>query len=268
MIDMKLYFITRNKIDEIKSGFSYYLPHYKDNDKNWFEKEFKVNGGLVESKFECDDFALDMTCENINNLPTKNDYFVSDLKNVKIMYNNLKDVLSPHDASDERLWTGLAHTCFWDFVRYRNIKNLKLNDDEIVKNVYFFVKNSRRYLNVNCLSRLWWAGYYTYDENNKENPYELTDFYFNKALPSKMLLLTSRNFISNKSICLGFIKGVKNVADMGLKVDRDETEFALKYLSCMGSVTLLDFLSENEIANIVEEQILKYIKKENKQHKV
>lgn len=39
----------------------------------------------------------------------------SDLKNIQIMYDALKD-LPLSVACDARLWTGLAHTSLWDYI--------------------------------------------------------------------------------------------------------------------------------------------------------
>lgn len=240
---MKLEFMPRDKIIDLKSNFHNCKIHYMKNDKQWFDETILKDNGLRASKIECEAFELDMT---------STDYGISDLNNIKIMYNALKDVLPLDIASDERLWTGLAHGYLWDYVQYRRQKELAAGDDKKIKSSYFYTNGNRRSTVVNCIARLWWAGYFTYDKTNKNNPYEITDYIFSWAFPSNIMLLESSHLTANKRLCLGVLRSLKKRHANGEETKRDHLVESLKYLNEMGSVTLLDTLDNRDIESIVD----------------
>lgn len=248
---MKLYFMEQDMIDKIKGDFSSYLPYYRGNDLNWFNHHVFSHGGLVESKIKCKDFTLDTKTGKKGEMKPE-DYNVGDLINIKLVYDHLKDVLTPQQACDERLWAGLTHSHFWDYVQFRRASELKGGNEEKIKFSFFYSKNGiRRASDVHCVSRLWWAGYYTYDEKDKQNPYHLTDFFFKEAVPSRMVLLSSRSFAHNKEICLGLLSALKERSEKGELLTRKIFECALRYLNGAGSVTVLDALSRDDIREMV-----------------
>lgn len=254
---MDIYFMKRDMVNQIKGDLKKYIPYYQKGDKEEFKRIVLGEDGLALSKIQCEDFTLEMTREK--DKITKEDYDISDLKNIKLMYNHLKDNISPHEACDERLWAGMAHTCFWDFIQYRRTKEIQEGKEERVLTSYFYKDSPRRASDVNCVSRLWWAGYYTYDEDNKNNPYEMTDFYFKESFSSRLILLSSRGFMHNKKICLGMLEGLKCWEDQnhGIKHKREHSESVMTYLNAMGSMMLLDSLSREDIKKITVEVLEK-----------
>lgn len=261
---MDIYFMKRDMVDQIKGDLMKYIPYYQNGDKEGFKRDVLGEEGLALSKIQCNDFILDMTKNSDE--PIQGDYDISDLKNIKIMYNNLKNIISLYVACDERLWAGMAHTCFWDFIQYRRMKAIREGKEGKILISYFYKDSPRRASDVNCLSRLWWAGYYTYDEENKNNPYELTDFYFKESFASRLVLLSSRGLTHNKKICLGVLDGLKYWEEQiyGQKHKREHSESVIKYLNAMGSMMLLDSLSREDIKVITLEVLKKnYEKKDN-----
>lgn len=247
---MYLEYMTRNKIDEIKSDFKHYANYYVQNDKEWFQEELAKNGELKESSIQCDEFILDDKTQNYN---------ISDLKNIKILYDALKDRITLDMASDERLWAGLSHGYLWDYIQYRRYKEFRVKDEEkALKNVktsYFYTYGPRRSVIVHPVARLWWAGYLTYDEKNPQNPYALTDFIFSRAFASNLVIFGSSNFTADKKISLGILKALKERHDKGERLKREHIVQATKYLNGIGSVTLLDALDEEDIKRLVTKRL-------------
>lgn len=247
---MYLQFMTRDMIDTIKSDFKTYLPHYINNDKDWFHKELEKKDGLKTSSIQCDDFLLNMV---------EKDYNISDLENIKKLYSALKDKITLEIASDERFWAGISHGYLWDYIQYRRYDNFLGKDaDKVLKNVktsYFYTYGPRRSTIVHPVARLWWAGCLTYDEHNSDNPYELTDFIFSKAFASNLVLFGSSNFTADKKISLGILKALKERQDKGEIIKRKHIVQANKYLNGIGSVTLLDALSEEDIQQLVAKRM-------------
>ena len=237
---MRLNYITKEALEDLKLNFFNYKKHYLDEGNEWFIKHLEEIDGLRESKIECEEFELDYN-EN---------YEISDLNNVKIIYENLKHI-SPSQATDEKLWAGLLHTQFWKYIKYRRKKEIESGDEEAMKTSFFFMRGKKRSLYVNCFSRLWWTGYLTYDES-RENPYELTEIVCNSAYASTIMLLSSSNLTAQKNNILGILASIKKRKDAGEVIKREHFVSATKYLNNMGAVTILDFLSKEDIENIID----------------
>ena len=100
---------------------------------------------------------------------------------------------------------------------------------------------------MNCLSRLWWAGRITYDASNPRDPFELADLITERAFASTILLLSSNNFISNPALALGLLDAVKQERDNGVEIRRKHFVGPAKYLNRMGGITILDYLSREQV---------------------
>lgn len=244
---IKLKYITENALYDLKTEFHNYKEHYKDESNEWFINHLNKTGGLSESRIECENF--------IDKLSYNNDYTISDFENTKIIYNALKH-LNPSTASDERLWVGLAHTQLWNFIKYRRKSEIESGDENDIQNSFFFMRGNKRSLYVNCISRLWWTGYLTYDED-AEDPYHLTELICKNAFASTIVLVSSNNFISNKNIAKGYLMSLKEREKAEGRIGRYHFVKAAKYLNNLGSVTLLDNLEAVEIKEIVDEVLNK-----------
>ena len=134
---MKIKYLKEDAVDLLKKQDIERNAKYYKGDNSWIVTKYS-NKELFGcfNKVEFNDFELVYTNGNDD-----------DFENMKIMYENLKD-LTDSQASDERIWSGLAHHYFW---------------------------NSTKAPFLNGLSRLWWYARYTYNEN-LEDPYELTKY--------------------------------------------------------------------------------------------
>lgn len=240
---MKLLYLDKEAINDLKMNFSDYKNHFSDQTNEWFLEKFGEKNWLHESKIQCRDFELNYDA----------DFNRSDRENVKIIYEALKD-LSSVNASDERLWAGVLFGQLWEFVRYRRAKELKSGNEREILNSFLFMRGIKRSCFINCLSRLWWTGYLLYDPASGHH-YKAVDLIGERAFSSTILLLSSSNFMANKELALGVLDSISERKQKGEKVGRDHFVEANRYLNCIGSVTLLDAMSRNEVKQIVDNRL-------------
>lgn len=213
-------------------------------------KERYIDFNTVEEE-HCEDFTLNFD----------EDFNISDRKNIEILYESLKD-LHPANAIDERLWAGMLFGQFWEFVQYRRGSELKSGDRLKVLSSFLFMRGKKRSCFINCLSRLWWTGYLLYDANDSYH-YKAVDLIAAKAYSSNIVLISSNNFISNKSLALGVMDSLNDRKKNGDIIERYHFVEANKYLNCLGGVILLDTLTREETKNIVDKRLDKVYKPVN-----
>ena len=109
---MKLYFMKKEALDILKSNLDMvYNMYFTEKDNKWL---WKVCGGdpFVEFK-EIQDFQL---------APIDSDMSKGEVEfaNCKIIYQHLS-FLTESQACDERLWAGLCHSVYYDYlIRKKN----------------------------------------------------------------------------------------------------------------------------------------------------
>ena len=242
---MQINYLTDDALAALRGQLPENLPCYVSDDQGFFYDTLEtIDGFRPYTEFNFPDFELDITSE----------FSISDPYNVRTLYTAMRD-LPPSIACDERLWAGLAHGYFWDYVQYRQKEQIETGDERKIATSFFFTNGRKRSLYVNCLSRLWWAGFLTYDESNKEDPFELTDLIAKRAFPSTITLFSSSNMTANRQIGLGVLDSIKKRGEMGETIKRKHFVGSLRYLNNMGGITLLDVLSRTEITKIVDDYL-------------
>ena len=258
---MLLQYVTKDTLEDLSSNFGNNLKHYENQDKKWFQNYLQQGNGLISYGSEIQDFSLSQN-ENYN---------VSDLENIKILHRNLKD-LPLSVACDERFWTGLSHTTFFDYIWYRQGEEIKKSKNEKekksrIKGAYFRNVAGRRGIFVNCLSRLWWTGYLVYDEN-RDDPYELAEalMYGDKghSYASQIMLISARNFTSNRELFHGIMQAILDYKRAGNELKRQVFEAVLTYFNNISAITILDLLSKEDAYEIAMEQLQEYKKRNPK----
>ncbi|WP_244986979.1 DUF6339 family protein [Oceanobacillus caeni] len=244
---MKLEFVSDETLMDLRTNYNAYKENYYNKDNQWFDDYFKESGRVIESKIE-----FDMPELNYNE-----DYAISDRENVKLIYNALKD-LNVSQATQERLWSGLAHLQFRDFTYYRLKKELQNKNDKRINTAVFFKNGKKRSLFVHIIARLWWVGYMTYDESNRENPYWLTDFFCEKDFSARSVVFFASNLTSNPNITKGILRTLKRWQNSGISIKRDHFVQANKYLNVVGGAMILDMLSMEEVEGMVDSYLRKY----------
>lgn len=242
---MRLLYLDQSAIDDLKMNYSIYENHFFDETNEWFLKKFNEKGWIKESKIQCKDFELNYD----------EDFNVSDRKNIEILYEALNN-LNPANALDERLWAGMLFGQFWKYVKYRRAEAFKSGDEREILNSFLFLRGTKRSCFINCLSRLWWAGYLLYDNKNSYH-YKAIDLITESAFSSNIMLLSSSNFMANKSLALGVMDCISSRKEKGEKIGRYHFVEANKYLNCLGGITLLDTMTREEVQSIVNERLNK-----------
>ena len=109
---------------------------------------------------------------------------------------------------------------------------------------------------INNISILWWIAYYTYDER-LEDPYYYTKRFLSGSYRGNAVAYFSSNLVSNKEIVLGTLEAIYELIDENKMIEnRFSYSNANKILNLGGVVVVLDFLSKDEIKNIVKENLL------------
>lgn len=244
---MKLNYISDEKLMDLRTNFDSYKEHYFNKDNEWFDKYLKLNDGILESK-------IDFEMPNFN---YAEDYSISDRENVKKVYEALKN-LTVVQATQERLWSGLAHLQWRDYTFYRLRNEIENRNEKRINTALFFRNGKKRSLFVHILARLWWVGYMTYDEENETNPYWLTEFFCEKDFSARSVVFFSSNLTSNPNITKGILKTLIKWKDSGIEIKRDHFVQANKYLNVVGGAMILDLLTLEEVENMVDGYLRKY----------
>ena len=129
--------------------------------------------------------------------------------------------LTVAEATQERLWAGLAHMQMRDYFYFRLSEDMAKKNDKRLKSALYFVNGAKRSLFVHVLARLWWVGYMTYDENNREDPYWLTEFFCSAEFSGRSVYFFSSNFTGNRTITRGILRALITLRDEGVHVKRE-----------------------------------------------
>lgn len=244
---MKLKFLPYDNLESLKNNIEDNLYLYNNPDNQWVNNFFGGSSPFRNFKKEVPDFKLEMDSDKPE---------TTDITNAKIIYKSLIG-LTDIQAGNERLWAGLAHGTFYEYMNYR-WGTEKPNTVMNIKSRYFFAHGKRRSLVTNTLSRLWWLGRYTYDVQY-EDPFKLINF-FSNDLGTKSLYMFSSNFSSNEKIRKALLIAVNGFESKGVKIDRNKFKQIIGYLNVLGGTSLLDYYSKQELINIIEEYAEKILK--------
>lgn len=264
---MEIRFMKRDSLNTLKSSLKKTFTNYFiEKDSSWTEE---ICDGNPFVKFRSvPDFQLVPPVPNPNNKTIGE----IEIENSKRVYKNLR-FLTPSQAADERLWAGLCHDVFYDYVRQRfgydaDQKAFSTdnddddgNDDEItgIQNRFFFSrKHPREQLLTNPISRYWWTGRAFYDDTEKGNPFKRLDVIGENDLYRKIFSTMTRSFAANLDILKGVVKCFEHFNRQGVLLNVDKhLRPALKEINKVGGAVVLDCLTEKEIATIMIEHVEK-----------
>jgi hypothetical protein len=240
---MKLYYMRQEILEDLKNNIAHNIENYSNESNQWIMNQYE--NPFLEYKKTVDDFEL---------LVDPKDVGSSDMENVRILHSNLK-FLTKSEAADERLWTGLTHSVFWNFMKER-WSSRPSKEEKQIGNRYFLTGGSsnRRALLMNTISRYWWIGELIYDEDNIKNPYYLIEV-FRGDFTTNVHTLLSSNFTSNTNILKGVLRPMLEYKEVNGSLSREEFQAIIRYANLIGGSYLLDYLSTEEI----EEKIWLYI---------
>lgn len=252
---MNLEYFEEPAYDRLKSDIEKNFEKYS-SDEEWLDSYFEskkyssvssVIVNSVQNLYSTDFNSLpDIRKKEIDNINLQNDII-----NIRMIYDAFKN-LTPLQAINKYMWSYLAHTKYSKYVRERWL--FREQDEKSRINTIrtrFFAEGKDGLIVDNAISRLWWAGYLTYDENSS-NKYHLTELLFSAQQISTDIL--DRRFSWNKKVMMGILLGLEKYKEENvLKVD--PVRKCIKYFGRYAAVTMVDELPVNEISNIIYEYL-------------
>ena len=245
---MKLQFLKQDAVDTLEKNICNNINHYKEKTNDWIY-DFFGEDPFLDFKYEVNDFELVIDLESRGKM---------ELENIKILYENMKHI-SDSQATDKRLWVGLTHGTFYNFVRERwSYDEKNMNEENIIRSRYFF-SNKARALFRNTLSKLWWIGRFTYDER-RDNPFELTEVLGSRDIVTRISDLFTSNFSRNPNNTRAFLSTIKQYEDNGIPIGRYTYRKLVQYMNLYGGMTIIDYLDEQELIKVISNKIEKLLK--------
>lgn len=232
-------------INEIDKNFD----KYKE-DKNWLPEYFGTDDYFSTSSKFVGQPTLQYQVGTISDEQKS----IEDLINIRLLYDSFKEI-TPLQATNKYMWTYLSHFVFRDYVINRWMDAPRENTIK----TRFFVTGGKNSLFDNAISRLWWYGYLTYDEENS-NHYHLTEILLlNQTICTDVI---DTKFKMNSSVLKGILKAIKEYKD---EIPPNESiidcfRACNKYLNRYAAVTIIDFLDSEEIKNIALSYMREYRK--------
>lgn len=243
---MKLQFLKEDALYQLKANINYNKEKYSSDSNDWIYEYFGAdNSPFCELKNSVPEFDMFMDSDHPEG---------TDVENAKRLYMALKDI-TPSQATDERLWAGLAHGQFWKYMQYRLKTQTRSLDSESIKHNFFFKHGINRSLIMHPIARLWWISKHVYDETNKDDPFHLMR-YFKTGSLSNDLTLFSSHFTHNPKITNAILSSVMYIEDFGIKVNEAQKRSLIRYVNMLGGTFILDYLTKEEL----EYKIVKYYK--------
>ena len=178
-----------------------------------------------------------------------------DAENAMIVYTALHD-LTPHQASDERLWAYLCHHDCAAYVADRWLRRHSASDDDASNRVrnHFFASGNRALIRDNGVSRLWWLGYIAHQVDDK-NPRQFLRILLTRQDVRSALIErpgVSRNYRVLRTI-YAVMREDHATRQQRLFV-RDTFREWMKRLNRHGGVVLLDAVPEDALERLVRDE--------------
>ena len=181
-------------------------------------------------------------------------------ENVKRIHRSLS-VLTPSQAAMEKIWVALLNSHYIDYHLHviRQLQGEQDVDQKIWDRTFMTGRNGdKRHQLMNNLSLLWWIAYHTYDKDNSDNPYHLTEFFVSVPYRGTAIVFFSSNIHSNQNITLGILDGVKYLVDNNvIAVNRYAFSNASKIINIVAGVKLVDLMTREDIRQIIIEELPK-----------
>ena len=241
---MKLKYFSESGYNHLFDTIEKHAQLYRTSSNcEWITNEFGSKSFYKESRIDAVLPSLD---------PEMGDFI-----NAVQIYDALKDVLTPKQASNPYLWSYLSHCEYWSYTFRRWAKpDMSIG---VIKEHFFCgtEEGSRAGFLRNSIARLWWSAYLSYQEDKPSNPYVLTKLLFSNS--DLRVSILERNFSMNKNVCIGILSAIKEINDdpSASDVVEDEWRDLCKYINRFGAVTMLDVLSSEDIMEISMEYIIK-----------
>lgn len=232
-------YMTDEALETLKANTDTVTERLIENpDSSDWLKSFVPGDLYVTKKYEIEEFVLSQ--------PRDDKDRETDIQNSILLYERLQH-LPLYILTDERFW------CWMNFeigyktaLKYMPVKK----GSSVFKDHWLLTQGKRRGLFFGVLSRCYFRVALSVDPT-LEDPYELTRFVIEN--PLRFRELTWRSFSSEKMIVLGALKAEKRVQSEYPRMEENTKHFAeiAKHLSKLGSVMILDCMTEQDIEEYV-----------------
>lgn len=246
MNEINIKFIADDTLETLKANIKSTTKKIIDNpdDSSWINSVTNSET-YVTKKYKIEDFDLE--------LPKNEKDKETDIKNSIKLYESLKH-LPKYILADERFWLWLMFEKAYKVCQI--LMPIKSVDSSVFKDHWLFSAGNRRGIFFGVLSRCYYRVAMTVDETLND-PYELSKFVI--EVPERFRVYTWRSISSQKHIMLGILKAEKAVVD---KYGKEKEVGAIykdlvKDVSKLGSVKLIDAMSEEEIQQFVYKKYCK-----------
>lgn len=241
---MKIKMMPADKLIALKDNIDSMKTKYESSNNSWIIEELGSDA-FIDTKFEDKNVMLKISDDE------KDDY-----DNVVAFYGAYKEVFSDSVAAEERLWVGFTLGKYWEYstIRWRK------NNDLSIKSRLFFGKEHP--ITRNAISRLWWIGRLTYDnELNSPDPWKYTRYV---CTHQRFIVdFLERNISNSFSLLKPTIDAVFTwEANHGNKeVDSNKMREIQKYINILGGIYILDCLEYQFLYDKVYAKIDELMKK-------
>ena len=239
MSKIHIKYMTDEAVETLKANPEKVTAMLIDNPKSsaWL-KSFFTGTLWVTKKYEIEEFAL--------KVPKDDKDRETDIYNSILLYERLHH-LPLYVLTDERFWCWINFEIGYEAaLKYMPVKK----GSSIFKDHWLLTQGKRRGLFFGVLSRCYFRVALSVDETLQDK-YELTKFVIEN--PLRFRELTWRSFSSEKMIVLGTLKAEKRVLAEYPQMEENTKHFAeiAKLLSKLGSVMLLDCMTEQDIEDYI-----------------
>lgn len=180
--------------------------------------------------------------------------FRTDAANALIVYKSLEG-LTPHQASEERVWVYLCHSDCSEYVSARWLQRRPPKDEDAVREVrnHFFAVGNRALIRDNGVSRLWWLGKIA-NEIAPENPLEFLTILLHRQ-DVRSALIERPSVSMNRHVLQGIYRVMQHHWNNGRTLfERDSFRKWMVALNRRGGVVLLDALPDQALADLLNEE--------------
>jgi hypothetical protein len=238
---MKLTYFTSDFLISVRDiAAREHRVRYSENDP-WVFSLAGASSGIRESMIEVSELP-----ELISDSDSRTEH---DAANSISLFEQLR-MLTPVQATDERLWACLAHTYYWRYscIRWRGGTAEKF---ESVEKHWFLPGSSMERLARNSIARLWWGAYATVVDDAID-PYKLTRILFSNTdiqqsymerlfCKNRVVMHTALEFTQRNA---GRIRYRKSLGDWAKETG--------KLLNRVGGVLQLDAFTSDDVEELLE----------------
>jgi len=237
-----IYYMGDTTLEALRSNMKWATQQLIENptSSHWVE-EIDPGHTYIEKRYYIDDFKL--------KIPEGPEDKKTDIENSILLYETLHQ-LPPYVLSDEHFWNWINFTKGYETA----IQLMPVTEgSSIFKDHWLFTQSGRRAILFGVLSRCYYRVAMTVDPKAADK-YELSRFVIEN--PNRVRNYTWRSISNYKEFLRGILKAERDIIkEYGQEAD--DTKYYLelaKMVSQLGSVKLLDAMTEEGIYNFIHEK--------------